>query len=318
MVAETKFDLERRTGIGATDSPKILGLSRYGSALTVYEDKVGEPQAYEPSLPSWLGLRLQQTVGELYTTATGIQIRAANVQFRDPVQTWLVCHLDFRALGDTGLLIEAKTRSSTRGWGEDGTQHIPEDVWVQVQHEMMVTGATECHVAVLFGSQSFRIYPIQRDGEFITALRQKLSTFWHSHVIPRVPPPASGHGSDGAALSRLYPSRDGIRSATPEQSGLVRRYREAQIAADEAAVKALALKNRIIQVIAGHEGLEGPFGTITYRTGKDRAFVDWRAIADMLAAGVLSDEEYKNLIKTKTDDRPGYPTFRAQWTEEDA
>lgn len=315
-MAGESFDAERRQGIGATDSPKILGLSRYGSALTVYEDKVGDPPDGGTNLPSWLGLRLQQTVGELYTTATGIPIRAANVQFRHPAYPWLVCHLDFRGLGDTDLLVEAKTRSSTKGWGADGTQHIPEDVWVQVQHEMMVTGASRCHVAVLFGSQSFRVYPIERDQTFIEALIPKLHAFWHSHVIPKVPPPASSYSSDGAALTRLYPSREGVRNATPEQSDLVRRYREALEASEQAGAKTLALKNQIVQIMEGHEGLDGPFGSITNRMTKEVQRTDWHAVADACRFYV-DEEEFDRLVKERTQTYAGYPQFRVSWSDEE-
>src|SRR4030095_4125765 len=102
---------QRATIIGATDSPKILGLSRHGTALSVYNDKVNPSGPQGQSLPAWLGLKLQSAVGELYTAATGTRLRASDRLFRMREFDWIGCHLDFRAWGDPTLLVEAKTRA---------------------------------------------------------------------------------------------------------------------------------------------------------------------------------------------------------------
>lgn len=274
--------LERRmSGLGATDSPKILGLSRYGTALTVYRDKV-DPQPDEQSLPAWLGLKLQNTVAELYTAASGIRVRADNRHHRHPKHDWMVCHLDFRAWGKPGLLVECKTKAHMTGFGEDGTTRIPAEIWVQVQHEMAVTGADTCHVAVLFGHHTFRVYPIARDDHFIETLIPRLEAFWYGNVIAKVPPLPTGHSLDGAEVRREHPHTDNdapLKPATPEQEQVVRQL---VIAENNAAATKLAaedLKNKVIRLIGDAPGIEGSFGRITYRKDKDRTTTDWEAVA---------------------------------------
>lgn len=286
MTAERQEDerlgfLERRaSGIGATDSPKILGLSRYGSSLSVYNDKVLREEHGVQSLPAWLGNKLQATVGELYTSATGQALRADNRHHRHRTHDWMVCHLDYRAKGRPDLLIECKTRAYMAGWGEDGSAEIPVDVWVQVQHEMAVTDASEAHVAVLFGHHTFRVYVIKRDDVFIAKLIEKLESWWVMHYLARVPPLPSGADVDTDQMKRDFPDNDDtLKAATPEQSEVAMKLRQATINEKQAALAAEELRNRIRLFIGDAAGITGPFGSITWKRSKDRVSTDWEQVA---------------------------------------
>ncbi len=304
--------LERRTtGLGATDSPKILGLSRWGTPRTVYRDKT-EPRDDEMSLPAWLGLKMQNTVAELYTAATAIRVRADNRHHRHPEHAWMVCHLDFRAWRRPNLLIETKTKASMRGWGPEGTTQIPADVWVQVQHEMAVTGATEAHVAVLFGHHTFRVYAIPRDDEFIGRLIPKLSDFWHLNVLARVPPPPTGREVDTEDVKRDNPEAldPQLKSATPEQVMLINRLKVARIELHEAETNEQELENKVKELIGDAAGITGTFGTITWKNDRDREVIDWEHVAvnqgnvieallellDDVVAGAELDEAWRSRL----------------------
>lgn len=274
-----EFLERRRTGIGATDSPKILGLSKYGSSLSVYRDKVDGGQQ-KPSLPAWLGNKLQATVGELYTTATGQRLRADNRHHKHPRYPWMVCHLDFRAWGKPELLVECKTRAYMHGWGEDGTAEIPAEVWVQVQHEMAVTGAKMTHVAVLFGHHTFRVYVIPRDDQFIDKLVATLSDWWVKHYLARVPPLPSGADVDTEAMKADYPAdQEPVKAATPEQAEVVAKLRQAILNEQQAGKAAEELRNRVRQFIGDAAGIEGSFGVVTWKKSRDRVITDWEQVA---------------------------------------
>ena len=282
-----EFYEQRNSGIGATDTPKILGLSKHGTALTVYNRLTGPPQGEEQpasSLPAWMGLRLQSTVGELYTEATGYRVRAARQHYRHRQHEWLVCHLDFRVWGHPYILVEAKTRAYMRGWGEDGTAHIPEDVWAQCQHEMAVTGALEVHVAVLFGHHTFRVYRIPRDEVFIEALIPQLGRFWHDNVLARVPPPPTGHWRDQQVLAERYPEHGPFyRNATPSQQELVASLRASIRAQEQATAAVEDVKAKVKDLIGTSMGLIGPFGEISWKKTSDVAVIDHAAVANEYA-----------------------------------
>jgi putative phage-type endonuclease len=301
-----EFLEHRQTGLGATDSPKILGLSRWGTALTVYERLVEGPGDDTPSLPAWLGLKLQSTVAELYTAATGNKVRAANQHYRHLSQPWMVCHLDYRVWSNPLLLVECKTRAYMKGWGEDGSTEIPADVWVQVQHEMAVTRATETHVAVLFGHHTFRVYPIPRDEEFITKMTEKLSDFWHNHFLARVPPAVTGHPEDDRYLRRHHPDDDGtLIAATAEQEALVNRLVLAIHNYKQVEQSRLEAENAVKEVIGDAAGLTGSFGSITWKKSKDRESIEWEQVA-IVYAGII-----EQLMEVAADNNGGDLTDKA-------
>lgn len=338
ILDERRDWLERRNaGLFSTDGPKILLLSRFGTPLTVYEDKVGKSPERPMSLPAWLGLKLEATVAELYTEATGRRVR------RDARDHWakdtdfpMGAHLDFRVVGEPKRLVEAKTRAYMKGWGEEGTTEIPPEIWVQVQHQMRVTNAERCDVSVLFGHHTFRVYDIERDDGFLPGYTQTLSTFWHGNVLARVPPPPSGKPQDTERVRDRHPVHDDtLRAATPEQEGLVRLYRQARYNRDQAEERKAELENQIKEAIGDHAGLTGSFGNITWKKTSDGTSVGWQQVAsayhnvitDLLLMANPGDDEdavaryaadqavYETAEGLYTTIKPGYRRFHAALEE---
>lgn len=301
-----EFLEQQRSGLGATDTPKILGLSRYGSPLSVYQSKVEGLQDRPSSLPAWLGMQLQSTVAELYRTATGNTPRADNRHHRHHLYPYIVCHLDYRVKGNADILVECKTRAYMKGWGEDGSAIVPPDVYAQVQHELLVTGARECHVATLFGHHTFRVYPIPRDVEFIAELTRALNRFWHDHILLRVPPEPIAN--DGPRLQERHPQDDEhMLSATPEQAALVSELISLRAMLAEGIKTVEEQENRIKAAIGDHAGLLTPYGTVTWKRTKDRRYVDWEAVATELGPTM-------HLVDSHTTIKPGVRRFLLEET----
>lgn len=319
-----EFTERRRSIIGATDSAKILGLSRHGTALTVYKDKVEEPADGEMSLPAWLGLKLQNTVAELYAAKTGVRVRADNLTHRlRPPLDYIGCHLDFRVLGNPKLLVECKTRAFQSGWGDDGSDKVPVEVWVQVQHEMMVTGAERCDVAVLFGHHTFHVYPILRDEKFIAGLMASLVEFREQHWLPGIPPLPTGHALDTEAVKADNPEHDEqIKAATPEQTEFIlRRYKIARVNAAQAALAKVEAENKIRDWIGPNAGITGPGFTITWKRSKDSKEVHWDQVAASYRKSLIEkgdDVAILDAIESiYTTEKPGTRRMNYQFSDEE-
>lgn len=84
-------------------------------------------------------------------------------------------------------MVEFKTSSKSDGWGEPGTDEIPDYYMTQVQHYLAVTGVKTADVAVLIGGNDFRIYTIEADEELQALLIERESEFW-ALVESRTPP----------------------------------------------------------------------------------------------------------------------------------
>lgn len=318
----------RATIIGATDSPKILGLSKYGTALSVYNDKVDpDTSDRQMSLPAWLGLKMQATVGELYTQASGVRLRADNKMHRMAGYPYIGCHLDYRAWSKPRLLVECKTRAYMAGWGdvdEAGHGKMPTEIWVQVQHEMMVTGAEECHVAVLFGHHTFRIYVVPPDPEFQAALLTKLIDFREQNWLPKVPPLPSGSPVDSEIVKAANPEHDDeIIPATPEQAQVVDLYRQADVNVKQAQTRQEELKNKLRDIIGPHAGLSGSFGVVTWKRSKDSKEVAWQQVAHSYRVAIeeakldqLLGLDLDAIESIYTSVKPGTRRFNFQLNEE--
>ena len=275
------FHAERRSAITSTDVPGILGLSRYSTALSCYRDKRGESPERPTTLPMWLGNSLEGIVSQLYTAATGLRVRADNRFLRHHEYQWFGCHLDRRVVGDPDLIVELKTRDRMTGWGEDGSDKVPVDVWAQCQSQLIITRARECHVAALFSNREFRVYRLLPDPEFEANLIPTLSDFWFNYALAGVPPAPSGsdvdtfivNGTPGGASGHLLP-------ATPEQEQVVEKLRVARLNAAAADLRKTEAENVVKKLIGeDYDGITGGFGAVNWKRTADINKTDWKLLA---------------------------------------
>ena len=205
----------RRQGIGGSDAGAIAGLNPWKSPVDVYLEKVGDVQQAEQNEAMYWGTLLEDTIARAYAEKTGHKIQRRTKTLRHPEMPWMIAHLDRVILGDKrgpGVL-EIKTAGRPDGWGEPGTDEIPDCYMAQVAHYMAVTGYAWARLAVLIGGRDFRVYDIPRDEDLIQALVEIERRFWQEHVEPRVPPDPRSLQD----LNALWPQDSGrVVQATPE------------------------------------------------------------------------------------------------------
>lgn len=181
----------RRAGLGASELPAILGLSRFASALDVWESKVrGTPRGPESAASEW-GHRLEPVIAAKYAEVRGVTLTPGSTVWRD--ERWFATPDFLVEPGGHLLQIKSTSYSQRKKW-ELGP---PDHVLVQVQWEMFVTCAVRDDVAVLIGGNDYRDYHINRDDRVIARLEQAAELFWQ-HVLSHTPP-------DVAALRALWP-----------------------------------------------------------------------------------------------------------------
>ena len=167
---------ERRTGIGGSDAAAVLGLSRFATPLDVYLDKRGELPESEPNAAMEWGNRLEPIVRDAYADATGRTVRVPTTILRSETHPFMLASID--GVTEDGRLLEIKTARSADGWGDAGTDQIPEAYLIQVQHYLTVTRLSLADVAVLIGGSDFRLYEIAADPELQSILQQTEAAFW--------------------------------------------------------------------------------------------------------------------------------------------
>lgn len=200
--------VKRRQGVGASEIAAALGRNPWTSALALYAQKV-DPDPEDEEMPEHMawGLRLEKPIAEEWEKRTGIPIERAGQLLRSREHPWAICTPDFWAIIEdpTGTRLEPlqiKTTGSSRGWEDGG---IPRHYQLQVQHEILVTGAARGHLACLVGSGRFRMIEktLERNESDIAEIVRRGEEFWQ-RVLDREPPPPDHTQSATRALHHLY------------------------------------------------------------------------------------------------------------------
>lgn len=211
------FLKERMRGIGGSDAPAILGLSARKTPLEVYLDKRGELPAEPDNDAMRMGRLLEPVVRQEYAERTGRVVSQPKAMLTHPKYGFVVGHPDGIIQGEARGY-EGKTARFDFGWGEPGTDQIPQDYVIQVQHYMLLTDLPVFDVGVLIGGQDFRIYEVSADRELQEMILDAEAAFW-----PRVqrgePPEPDFHKPHALrAVQALYRGTSGeILAATEHQ-----------------------------------------------------------------------------------------------------
>jgi len=181
---------DRRTFIGGSDAPIILGLAAWKSRYELYLEKIGEKEPDDLSdveRVQW-GQVLEDVVATMYMRRTGKKVRRVNNRIIDKTSSFpRVVQIDRRIVG--GGILEIKTTDAMMGgeWGPEGTAEIPTKVYAQVQHQLAVTDETIAEVAALIGGNRMKLYIVPRDEEFIRDMTAAEEAFWNN-CQSRTPP----------------------------------------------------------------------------------------------------------------------------------
>ena len=149
MDARDDFLKSRATGIGGSDAAAILGLSRWKSPFQVYQEKRGEAAQTPDNASMRWGRYLEPVVRQAYADDTGRAVRLPDGLVRHQQHTFMIANLD--GVTDDGRVVEIKTARTSQGWGEPGSDQVPQEYLLQAQHHMAVTGLVVADVAVLIG-----------------------------------------------------------------------------------------------------------------------------------------------------------------------
>lgn len=273
----------RRTGFGGSDAAAVVGVSRYRTPHDVYLEKLGlTAPLIESEAMEW-GKRLEPVVLAKYVEVTGRKITKGGRTIRHPKLPFMYAHVDATTRARPKRLVEAKTTNAYThdDWGEEGSDQIPPEYVLQVQHYMAVTGLDVADVPVLMGGQRFRLYTVERDEKLIEALIEAEAAMW-DRIERREPPEIDA--SDGAAryVKARFPVDDGtIRDADTFEEELARQYLEADAAIKELEAKKQLASNALKERMGETTKLVAAGVSVTWALTKGS--VSWKGVADELA-----------------------------------
>lgn len=209
-----KWVAARRSGVGASESAALFGISPYTTIHRLWAEKTGRlpPREMDAEYLDW-GQFLEEPIAQRYATVTGRTIWhggpfciARHPTIAEMFSTPDRFVIEAPDKGRPGLLQVKNTLYKMDEWA-DG---IPPDyIQVQCQHEMAVTGREWASTAVLLGGNKFRYFDLERNQEFIDELQEQIRLFWDLVKNNEPPPPEDATDKWLPSLKALHPKDNG-------------------------------------------------------------------------------------------------------------
>lgn len=273
----TEFLERRKSGIGGSDVAAVLGVSKWKTPYQLWLDKTSDTVEEKQSELLHFGQVLEQVIADEYARRNNVKVLRRNQLFRHADHPELIANIDRYVVG--GKILECKTCSAYASdkFG-DGGDEVPDEYLLQVQHYMHVTGYHSADLAVLIGGNEYRQFSLAYDADLAHYAADKCVEFWKNYVLTKTPPPATVQDDLGAYYNAVSGS---TVEATEEIAELLEEYKRIKgiekeakedLEAISAQVKLFAGENEIITSADGKT-------LATWKRGKDRATVDWKALA---------------------------------------
>ena len=186
-------DKVRRSGIFATDIPKVLNISKWQSAYSLWRYKVGmdEQEDLSDNKHVKAGHIMEPVIGKWFSDTTGKVIRRRSKTIWNKDIKHFGCHLDFYLPEEKAVLeIKNVNQYNVEIWdalqdvtdlGEDnpfrGIEEL-QDYYFQVQWQLAVTGFQHAYLAVCIGGWDFRYFTIKANPSIKKFMFNKGSEFW--------------------------------------------------------------------------------------------------------------------------------------------
>lgn len=272
----------RDDGVGASEAAAALGLSRWESRYSKWGQKLHLVPPPEPTLAMEIGTATEELNAARFEAETGFRTRKVRRLLRSKARPHLLASLDRDVVGEDAVLEEKWTERGD-GYGEPGTDEVPDEVLCQVVQQMAVTGRSRAYVSVLFGGRRHGIYVIDRDPVAEEALLEGIDEFW-DYVQRRIQPPVDGSDATLRALAAAYPRDNGaeIVADDPGIAAALARLLDVrdEIAEREAEAKGL---RAVLEAAQGDAGLLTVPGLGQIRwAGWVKGSTKWKAVAESL------------------------------------
>lgn len=264
----TQFELDRRKQfVTATDVPAILGVSRYRSAFDVYLEKTSELDQWKGNSATEAGNLLEPTIIKWAAERLGVPVLDGG--WREHENGFLGCTLD--GITAHGEPVEAKSHGIVgvarwSEWGPDGSDEIPDHYALQVQTQILVTGAERGWVPALIGGRGFVMYEIERHEIIQEMILRVVTNFWNNHVKTRTPP----DGTPSIEVIKRLHREPGKSVRVPDQ--LARDYLAASLAESEAKKAKEAAQEALLGAFGDAEVGEFAGGRFEYVERKRKGY----------------------------------------------
>ena len=322
-MTQDQIKQDHLTMIGASEVGTILGYNKWSSPHALFMQKLGMTQqtdndamAAGRDLEEWIVTKRLIPRLDRETKKHWIVIKPPLVRHAD--YPFLGCHIDgFLSasesiatcayfdptheqsgeweLFDQGIEIKNIGQASfDQGWGEEGTDQIPDSYMAQCQFSMWVLrsqakalGITEpinsWLVGVFIGGRSFKLYQINYNEQLVQSWLPHLIDFWN-RLQAKEPPDIDASPACTTLLNiRAHDEEnDKVAAVTIAMDKAVTVYLHSRGKIAEYEELADKQKNIIINELRGGALADGPDWKVSWKKSAPRKTIDWKGIAKEL------------------------------------
>lgn len=207
MSDRTAWLAERRTGIGASDTAAIMGVSPWSTPYQVWISKLVDIPEDADDEAMWWGSTLETVILDRWADQRDVTYKVRDTLLRSDVFPWLLATPD--AVTTDGHPVDAKN-SGDWYWDE-----IPIHYRIQVQHQMIVCQESPVgYLAVLHGGRKLETYEVEWDDVLALDIINATKEFW-ALVEAEEPPPVEAE--DNAMMATLWPQHEEKAVEIPEE-----------------------------------------------------------------------------------------------------
>lgn len=183
-----------RERVGCSKIAQALGVSHWGTAYQLWEQYTGRAPWPDISnrLHVALGEPMEEVLRPFVSEKLGRELRRDRREYLHP-DLPLIGHVDYRASALNSEVRPVVDMKTSLGWGAknrfgtDGTDEVDDDVLLQMQGYLMLTGAETAYVAALVPGPELKIFTVAADQDLYQIIADRLAEFWW-HVTNDVAP----------------------------------------------------------------------------------------------------------------------------------
>lgn len=251
----------RKTGIGASEAPMVLGVSPHGGPVALFLRKLGLAE-FETTDAQELGNFLEDGIANFYAWKTGARVEKVNKTFRHPKISSVLASPDRWVFTKDGRrkLLQIKLVGTHMAY--HWNQGVPDYVQVQCQQEMEVMGVAENDVCAVLGGTEPKIQTIYRDEELGADIAEADRRFWNDYILTRTHPEPDGSEAADQMLKGMFPKSRPLEMIDSD-------LELDALATDLFLARASAAKQSLIEQkikarIGDAEGVKGPWWKATW------------------------------------------------------
>lgn len=300
---------KRKHYITGTDAGKLIGVSPWGGKFSVWLDKTGRaaPVVETPAMKA--GKKFESAILQMYAEEMNCKLEHVDGYNLITCDKYLRLGASLDGWNhDLQIPVDAKNiKWKNEKWGDAWTDQFPEYYKAQLQVQMMVTGATFAHLAVMFSGQDFFIYSMEYDEDMAQKILDASDEFWPFVERDKMP---EADGSDEATeyIKSEFARGDAaaVKEPTEEILEALKGLQKAKLDEKDAQNRKTEFENRIKLFMGDATAIKG---VCTWNNNKDSVKTDWEQVASVALAS-MSAEDQKKLIASYTKTKPGARVLR--------